>query len=163
MLDATVWGALLALFTMPIFGILGDRLGFKWIFLVGSVGILVFAPVFFSLLQTLDARSITMAVVIAIGVVYASLYGPEGSLFSAQFPPEVRYSGISIAVQVSGAIGGGLAPIVATSLLAYGSGSPRYIVWYLSALGVVAIISSLFMHGPSKFSVLAGTSHPARP
>lgn len=86
MLDATVWGALLALFTMPIFGVLGDRVGFKWIFLAGSVGILVFAPVFFSLLQTLDARSITMAVVIAIGVVYASLYGPEGGLFSAQFP-----------------------------------------------------------------------------
>ncbi|CAN7736987.1 MFS transporter [Variovorax sp. LjRoot290] len=162
MLDATVWGALLALFTMPIFGVLGDRVGFKWIFLAGSVGILVFAPVFFSLLQTLDARSITMAVVIAIGVVYASLYGPEGGLFSAQFPPEVRYSGISIAVQVSGAIGGGLAPIVATSLLAYGGGSPRYIVWYLSALGVVAIVSSLFMHGPSKFSVLTRASQPAR-
>ncbi|CAN7773138.1 MFS transporter [Variovorax sp. LjRoot84] len=162
MLDATVWGALLALFTMPIFGILGDRVGFKWIFLAGSVGILVFAPVFFSLLQTLDARSITMAVVVAIGVVYASLYGPEGGLFSAQFPPEVRYSGISIAVQVSGAIGGGLAPIVATSLLAFGGGSPRYIVWYLSALGVVAIVSSLLMHDPSKFSVLARASQPAR-
>lgn len=152
MLDATVWGALLALFTMPLFGILGDRIGFKWVFLVGSVGIMSFAPSFFSMLQTLDPTLVTIAVVIAIGVVYAALYGPEGSLFSAQFPAEVRYSGISIAVQVSGAIGGGLAPIVATSLLAYGDGNPRYIVWYLSALGAIAILSTLLMHGPARFA-----------
>lgn len=152
MLDATVWGALLALFTMPLFGVLGDRIGFKWVFLAGSAGIMLFAPSFFSMLQTLDTKLVTLAVVIAIGVVYSALYGPEGSLFSGQFPAEVRYSGISIAVQVSGAIGGGLAPIVATSLLAYGDGNPRYIVWYLSALGAIAIISSLLMHGPARFA-----------
>lgn len=44
MLDATIWGALVALFTMPLFGILGDRLSFKWVFMAGSVGILLFAP-----------------------------------------------------------------------------------------------------------------------
>ncbi len=152
MLDATIWGALVSLFTMPLFGILGDRLGFKWVFAAGSFGILLFSSQFFSLLNTLDVTSVNLAMIIAIGVVYAALYGPEGSLFSAQFPPEVRYSGISIAVQVSGAIGGGLAPLIATSLLAYGDGDPRYIVWYMSALGVIAIISSFLMHGPFKFS-----------
>lgn len=151
MLDATVWGALLALFTMPLFGMLGDRIGFKSIFMVGVVGILVFSPIFFSLLQTLDTGKVTLAVVLAIGLVYACLYGPQGGLFSAQFPAEVRYSGISIAVQVSGAIGGGLAPLIATSLLAYGDGSPRYIVWYLSGLGLIALLSAFAMHGPSKF------------
>src|SRR3546814_1988726 len=78
--------------------------------------------------------------VVAIGLVYACLYGPEGSLFSNQFPSEVRYSGISLAVQISGAIGGGLAPIVATWLLAAGDGSPHYIVWYLTGLGVIAFL-----------------------
>jgi len=162
MLDATVWGAFVALFTMPLFGVLGDRVGFKWVFMAGSIGILLFAPMFFSMLQTLDAGTITLAVAIAIGLVYAALYGPEGGLFSAQFPPEVRYSGISIAVQVSGAVGGGLAPIIATSLLAYGGGNPRYIVWYLSALGLVAIVSSLFMHGPARFALPAATGREAR-
>jgi uncharacterized membrane protein len=65
----------------------------------------------------------------------------------------VRYSGISIAVQVSGSIGGGLAPLVATSLLAYGGGDARYIVWYLTALGIVAIVSSLFKHDPLRFAL----------
>src|SRR3546814_811649 len=78
MLDATVWGAFVALFTMPLFGVLGDRLGFKWVFMAGSVGILLFAPTFFSILRGLDPGAITLAVVVAVGVVYAALYGPEG-------------------------------------------------------------------------------------
>lgn len=153
MLNATMWGALVALFTMPLFGVLGDRVGFKWVFMAGTVGVLVFAPQFFMLLQTLDPTNITIALSIAIGLVYACLYGPEGSLFSAQFPAEVRYSGISIAVQVSGAIGGGLAPIVATSLLAYGNGDPTYIVWYLGALSVIAFVSAACMRGSNEFAV----------
>ncbi|ESJ26707.1 major facilitator transporter [Cupriavidus sp. HPC(L)] len=162
MLDATVWGAVVALFAMPLFGMLGDRVGYKWVFMAGAVGVIGFAPLFFGMLQYRDPGSITFAMVIAIGVVYACLYGPQGSLFSAQFPPEVRYSGISIAVQVSGAIGGGLAPIVATSLLAYGNGDPRYIVWYLSALGIIAAISAARMHGPLRFAVPPATTEGAR-
>lgn len=163
MLDATVWGATLALFTMPLCGVLGDRIGFKWIFMAGAAGILLFAPMFFSMLQTRDPATVTTAVAVAVGLVYAALYGPQGGLFSAQFPPEVRYSGISLAVQVSGAIGGGLAPLVATSLLAYGGGDPRYIVWYLSALGLVAIASAFFMHRPTRFALPAGARLEARP
>ncbi|MHA6895569.1 MFS transporter [Ralstonia pseudosolanacearum] len=153
MLDATVWGAVVALFTMPLFGLLGDRLSFKWVFIAGAAGILVLAPQYFTMLRTVDPGSITFAVVLAIGIVYSAMWGPEGGLFSAQFPPEVRYSGLSIAVQVGAAVGAGLAPIVATSLLAYGGGNPRYIVWYLSALGIVAIVSALLMRGPAQFSL----------
>ncbi|XOT96662.1 MFS transporter, partial [Alcaligenes pakistanensis] len=152
MLDATVWGAFAALFTMPLFGVLGDKIGFKWVFMAGTICMLAFSSTFFSMLGSLDSKTITLALVIAIGLVYAALYGPQGGLFSTQFPPEVRYSGISIAVQVSGAIGGGLAPLVATSLLAYGDGQPHYIVWYLSGLGLIAFASTWFMHGPTHFS-----------
>nr|WP_315846601.1 MFS transporter [uncultured Achromobacter sp.] len=147
MLDATIWGAALALFTMPLFGVLGDKIGHKWVFMAGTVGILICAPVFFNLLGSGDKGLIIVAVCLAVGLVYACLYGPEGTLFSSQFPANVRYTGISLAVQVSGAIGGGLAPIVATWLLAKGGGDPKYVVWYLSALGVVALISAWRMQG----------------
>jgi len=148
-LDAIVWGALAAFFTMPLSGILADKIGSKWMFVLGACGILVFAPYFFTMLQTLERSTIILAFVVAIGGIYAALYGPEGQLFSAQFPAAVRYSGISIAVQVSGAIGGGLAPIVATWLLAKGNGSPQYIVWYLMGLGIIAVVSTFLMSGRS--------------
>lgn len=148
MLDATIWGAVAALFSIPFFGYISDRISSKKIFMIGALGILIYAPIFFSLLQTQSSSKIVLAMMIAIGLVYACLYGPQGALFSAQFPAAVRYSGISLSVQVSGAIGGGIAPLVATSLLAYGNGSPRYIVWYLSALGLIALISVCFMKNP---------------
>lgn len=145
MLDATMWGAVAALIAIPIFGTLSDRIGAKWIFVVGSICIGIYCPIFFRLLATRDLALINLAMIIALGFVYAALYGPQGSLFSAQFPAEVRYSGISIAVQVSGAIGGGLAPIIATSLLALGNKDPSYISYYLSTLGILAAIGSAFM------------------
>ncbi len=153
MLDATIWGAAVALFTMPLFGMLGDKIGHKWVFMAGTLGILACAPVFFHLLGTRDSGLIILAVCLAVGLVYACLYGPEGTLFSSQFPAEVRYTGISLAVQVSGAIGGGLAPIVATWLLAKGGGDPRYVVWYLGILGVIALASAWLMRseaGPAR-------------
>ena len=154
MLDAIIWGATAALISMPLFGRLGDKIGPKWVFMLGTVGILVCAPFFFSLLHTREAFWINVALVLAVGLVYACLYGPEGSLFSNQFPAEVRYTGISLAVQVSGAVGGGLAPIVATWLLSKGNGNPQYVVWYLSALGLVACFSAWKMHGEARFKAL---------
>lgn len=148
-LDAIIWGALLSFFTMPLFGILGDRIGHKWVFMAGTVGIALFSSYFFDLLGMRTEGYITVAMVVAIGVVYAALYGPEGSLFSNQFPPEVRYSGISLAVQVSGAIGGGIAPLMATWLLSVGDGRPDYIVWYLCSLGAVAFVSAALMRSNS--------------
>ncbi|MFY3332698.1 MFS transporter [Achromobacter xylosoxidans] len=162
MLDATIWGAALALFTMPLFGMLGDRIGHKWMFMAGAVGILACAPLFFQLLATGQTGWIIVAVCLAVGLVYACLYGPEGTLFSSQFPAEVRYTGISLAVQVSGAIGGGLAPIVATWLLARAGGDPKYVVWYLSALGVVAVFSAWRMRGDAPAQAALGVPAGAR-
>lgn len=150
MLDATIWGAFLAMFMMPLFGVLGDKIGPKWIFVAGTMGIFLFGSVFFNLIGTESAFWINIAMIIAIGVVYAAMYGPQGALFSAQFPPEVRYSGISLGVQVSGAIGGGIAPLVATWLLSVGDGSPRYVAWYLAALGIIAFFSALRMRSEAS-------------
>lgn len=155
MLDAIIWGAALAFFTMPLSGMLGDRIGHKWVFMLGTIGIGVFSTVFFDLLGTRQETWITVAMVVAIGIVYACLYGPEGILFSNQFPSEVRYSGISLAVQVSGAIGGGMAPIVGTWLLAAGDGSPQYIVWYLTGLGLVAFLSAWRMRSAPPLAYIA--------
>lgn len=155
-LDAIIWGAFFAFLTMPLFGMLGDRVGHKSIFMMGTVGIVVFSSFFFDLLASASPTMITFAMIIAIGGVYASLYGPEGSLFSNQFPAEVRYSGISLAVQVSGAIGGGMAPLVATWLLAAGDGDPRYVTWYLTGLGIIALYSAWRMRSnPPRFGIVA--------
>lgn len=162
-LNAVVWGAAVAMVTMPVCGSLGDKFGQRRMFALGTAGLIVFAPVFFYLLQTRDLFWVTTAMVIAIGVVYSLLYGPEGALFSAQFKPQVRYTGISVGVQVSGAIGGGLAPMIATTLLAYGDGDPFFIYCYLMGLGILALGCLALMKAvdPERAPVLAPVHLPA--
>jgi MFS family permease len=165
MLDAVVWGATVAMFTMPFCGWLGDKVGQRKMFAAGIAGVILFSSVFFQLLQTQEQFWIIFAMVVAIGIIYSMLYGPEGALFSGQFTPEVRYTGISVAVQVSGAIGGGLAPIIATSLLAYGGGDPFYINGYLMGLGAIALIALTQMRSVTADSAkcLASITVPAKP
>lgn len=144
-LDAVMWGAAVSILTIPLCGLIGDKVSQRWTFSIGAIGVVVFSGYFFKMLQSGDALVITLAMIIAIGVVYALLYGSEGELFPNQFPPEVRYSGISLGVQISGAIGGGLAPLIATALLKVGGGDPKYVVLYMVFLGVIALISSWLM------------------
>lgn len=144
-LNAITAGAALSLITMPLCGYLSDRVGHRRLFFVGLLLMCVFAAPFFLLLQAREPATVLLAMMIGVGVVFPAMYAPESVLFSSQFPAEIRYSGISLSVQLAGAIGGGLAPLIATTLLAAASGSPRYVVAYLVGLGTVALACTALM------------------
>jgi len=144
-LHAITAGAALSLATMPFCGYLSDRIGHRRLFLVGLVVMCAFAAPFFAMLQTLHPATVWWAMVLGVGVVFPILYAPEAQLFAAQFPPEIRYSGISMSVQIAGVVGGGIAPMIATALLAAGGGSPHYVVAYMIALGVIGFVCTLSM------------------
>jgi MFS transporter, MHS family, shikimate and dehydroshikimate transport protein len=144
-LHAITAGAVLSLATMPFCGWLSDRIGQKRLFLAGLVIMGLFVAPFFSMLETLQPVAVWWAMVLGVGVVFPILYAPESQLFAAQFPAQIRYSGISLSVQVAGVLGGGVAPMIATALLAYGGGKPHYVVAYMVALGVIALVCTLLM------------------
>jgi metabolite-proton symporter len=144
-LNAVTAGAALSVVTMPAMGYLSDRIGQRRLFAIGMVVMCLFAYPFFAMLATRDLALVWTAMVLAIGVVFAVLYAPESMLFAAQFPAAVRYSGISISVQLAGALGGGLAPVVATALLRHYDGDARPVAGYLLALGFVALLCTGFM------------------
>jgi metabolite-proton symporter len=138
-LDAIVIGAVISLFTIPLAGWLSDHVGPRRVFMTGAVLLCLAAFGFFAMLQTKDPLLLVLAMSLAIGGIFPLLYAPQSALFSAQFPPEIRYSGISVSVQLAGAVAGGAAPLVATALLAAGGGSPWMISVYLVLLGVLAL------------------------
>ncbi|MFC3068953.1 MFS transporter [Phenylobacterium soli] len=67
------------------------------------------------------------------------VYGPLGAFLPALFPPRVRYSGTSIAFNVGGILGGGLAPMVAQALADRGGLTP--VGWYLAAAAAVSFVA----------------------
>ncbi len=155
-LNAVTAGAALSVVTMPAMGWLSDRIGQRRLFAIGLVLMCGAAWPFFALLATGQTWLVWLAMVGAIGVVFAVLYAPESMLFAAQFPAAVRYSGISISVQIAGALGGGLAPVIATALLRAHGGNAGAVAVYLSGLGVVALACTALMR-PGNRQMEQGT------
>jgi MFS transporter, MHS family, shikimate and dehydroshikimate transport protein len=143
-LDCLMIGAGLACVTMPIFGMVADWLGRRTVVAIGGLYIALFAFPMFGMVNTREPVLLLVAVIGALAIGHPFIFGPQPGLVAAQFPTEVRYSGISLGIQVAGAIGGGLAPIVATTVLAT-TGSTSMIALYLAAMGAVSAVSAVLM------------------
>lgn len=119
-----------------------DRIGRKPVYLLGSLLIVAYAYPFFQLLDTKDPVLVTIAFVIANGLILGLLEGSQPAFVSELLPARLRYSGIGIGREVASVLGGGIAPMVATALLVtYKSGTP--IAIYLMVLGAVTVITTL--------------------
>jgi MFS transporter, MHS family, shikimate and dehydroshikimate transport protein len=128
-------------------GWLGDRIGSKILYAAGGLLLAVMAVPLFLAIGSDSATAFTAAVVVGLAVNYACMFGPQSELYGAQFPAEFRYTGVSLGIQFAAAVGGGLAPIVATSLVA-GFGSIVAVGFYLAALGPLATFCAALMRSP---------------
>jgi MHS family shikimate/dehydroshikimate transporter-like MFS transporter len=138
-----LWGVTLAaamgLVAIPCFGALSDRVGRRPVYLFGALFSLVYALPFFWLLETRSTPIIWAAIVGGVAIGHNAMYGPQAAYFSELFGAGVRYSGASLAYQLASILAGGLAPFIATALLAaWGIGAVAAYMMLLSAITVAA-------------------------
>ncbi|HEX7382173.1 MAG TPA: MFS transporter [Nevskiaceae bacterium] len=125
---------------MAAYGRLSDKIGRRPVYLIGSIGLMVYAFPFFYLLSTGNTVAIFAAFIIANGLVHAAMIGVQPALYTELFGTKVRYSGIAVGREIASILGGGIAPLVATALFnAYKS--PYPVSWYLIAMGLVTTIA----------------------
>jgi MFS family permease len=138
--QSVVVANVVAFFMIPLFGAWSDHTGRRWLMMtgVGLAALLMF--IFYHVLETRDPLFITLALVAAAGVIHPMMFGPEASFIPEQFPTRVRFSGAVIGKQAGTVLGGGIAPLVATSLYAW-SGTTAAITGYFVALAVAALIA----------------------
>lgn len=137
---AVLVACLVECFTLPAFGALSDRIGRRKVYIGGAIFQAFLAIPFFLLMETGSFWGYALGMTLGLGIGHASMYGAQGALFANLYPVNVRYTGLSVTQQIGATLGGGLSPLIGTSLLAVGNGHWSWLIAYCAG---VAILSSL--------------------
>ncbi|WP_017592404.1 MFS transporter [Nocardiopsis potens] len=140
--DGTVLNALLVasvvqLAAIPLWGLLSDRVGRRPVVAFGAVGVGAWAFAFFPIIDQGTFGALLAAAAVGL-VLHAAMYGPQAAYFSELFGTRTRYSGASIGYQLASIAAGGLAPLIATALLAEFASSVPISV-YVAAASVLTL------------------------
>jgi MFS transporter, MHS family, shikimate and dehydroshikimate transport protein len=141
LLNALVLTSLVGLITIPFWSYLSDRVGRRPVFLAGAVASLLMALPFFWLMAR-GPGYVGLAIILGMNLGHDMMYGPMAAYFSELFGTHVRYSGASLIYHLTSVISGGLAPFIATLLLArYGSNA---VAGYMAACCALTVIATWF-------------------
>jgi metabolite-proton symporter len=135
--------ALISCFTVPFYGHLSDRIGRKRMYMIGAVLTLIYAFIYFGLLNTAIPALVVIAIVLSIQP-HDMLYGPQAAFIAESFSTKLRYSGASLGYQLASVVAGGPAPLIAGALLA-ATGSGYVIAVYIAVCAVITIIATAMM------------------
>lgn len=141
MLTGLAVAAGVGLFSIPAFGALSDRIGRRPVYLAGAVLSLLYAFPFFWLLSR-GAGLVPLAIVLGLNVGQDMMYGPQAAYFAELFPTSLRYSGASVVYQLTSVVSGGLAPFLATLLLAkYGVSA---VAGYMALSCAISVVGAFY-------------------
>jgi MFS family permease len=153
MLWVGVVANLVAIVVIPFFGMLGDRIGRKPVFLAGTVGM---AVTMVGYLAAISAGSYVWVFVFGIlvfGLGNSATGGVWPAFYGEMFPARVRLSGTAVGTQIGFAVAG-FAPSIAAAV-AGGDGSNWVAV--ASVVAVVCVINAVavgtgrdYVHTPTE-------------
>jgi MFS family permease len=126
---------------IPLLARASDEIGRKPVYALGAFGLAAWSFVMFGLLGSGDSGSIILALVVGL-VLHGAMYGPQAAFITELFPTRIRYSGVSIAYQLTSIVAGSLAPIIALWLYEE-TESATPVAIYVAAACVISGLSAL--------------------
>ncbi|SDQ68364.1 Sugar phosphate permease [Pseudarthrobacter chlorophenolicus] len=116
-LTAVLIGSAFQLFLIPFAGAVSDRFNRRAVYGVGAVVGAVWTFVFFGILGGDNQPMLIIGIVLGLAA-HSFMYGPQAAFIVEQFSPRLRSTGSSLAYTFAGVIGGAIAPLLFTVLLA---------------------------------------------
>lgn len=135
MLLAVCVASFIQIFTIPMFGILCDRIGRRSIMMIGCLLTAAMAFPLFSLVQTGSVWAAFIGMIIVLPLCHAMTYGPQAAWIPEVFPTRLRYSGSGIAYTVGGLLFSAPVPFVSAWLLSKVEGT-----WTLSVYIIIGAV-----------------------
>jgi len=142
----------IAIFTVPLYGHFSDRIGRRPFLMTGIALCALSVYPFFHILGLRNQFLLGAAIVAAVGIIHPLIFSQEPSFTSELFATEVRYTGASVSKHVGVALGGGLAPLIATGLIGRGENFTP-VVLYFWAVAVAGFLAAFFAPESSKLSL----------
>jgi len=142
LLNSVVLAACIEVISIPLFGWLSDIVGRRAFYFAGTLFTIAFAFPLFWLLETREPVIIMLAVTAALSFGHGTMFGLQSAYFPELFGTRARYTGASFGFQLSAAIGGGLSPIIAASLVTVLGGTSGVSIM-LIGLALVTLIATL--------------------
>lgn len=143
MLWVSVVANFVALFTIPAWALLADKIGRKPVFVVGVLGAV---SLMFPYLAAVSAGNWTLIFLLGAllsGCFYSMANGIWPSFYAEMFPTRVRVTGLALGTQIGFAISGGLTPILATSVAGAEGADWMNVALVVAAAGLISVIAAL--------------------
>jgi len=132
---------IVAALSLPLFGLLSDRIGRKWVIGGSALGFLLLTLPMFIVMQGERLAPIVGAQIV-LGLCEAAVLGAIWGALTELFPTRVRYSGVGIAFNVAGVLVGGSAPYIATWLIQR-TGDNSSPAWFLMGVSAITLLTLL--------------------
>lgn len=164
-LTGVLIGAGVGIPTLPIFGALSDRVGRRPVYMGAAAFTLVFAFPYFWLLGSGSHALIWIAIAASIAIGIYGMLSPQSSFFPELFEARYRYTGVALARELSAPVAGGIAPFIASALLAVSGGAFWPVAVYIIFLCVITLVSVFLTRETYQrdISEPAATGGPAAP
>jgi MFS transporter, MHS family, shikimate and dehydroshikimate transport protein len=141
-LNGAFIASFVALFSIPLFGWMSDKLGRKTMFYASCLFSALFAFPLFWLLDTRDPTIVILTIVVAISFGQMVMFGIGAPWYSELFTARLRYTGASLGFQVGAALSGGLSPLIAASLMTWAGGATWPVSLFLIACALITAVAT---------------------
>lgn len=139
------------LFAILFWGSMADKIGFKTVYYIGVIGLLIIAFPFFWLLNTGVHEYIMLAMILGLPCCHGAMIGAQPFMMGELFPTEARYTGLALGHELGALLAGGFGPMIAVALLIKFNAS-----WPVSLMlivfAVIAIITLVSIRSDKKSS-----------